>query len=514
MNSYQQKDPKAKLLKSYLPPFKGTWKTLPAYLIPDDAIQDSLNVTILGGKLRSRCGLLSYNANDLGNKVLGSFLNVDTLNIKSPICSTRNKILRFIHNGWQDITGAVTLTATDEAQIRMSSLQLGTNVYVLYTNQTDTLKIISQAGYLAADITPRTGTIPILWDVCTSFSRFVGIQPPYAVRWCDIINDQYLSFTSWPALNQAILADTEDSLVAIRSLGTLGVAVYKEGNIFVGIAQTGNNSQAFRFEHRGEYEGPAGVNAIVNVNGSHVYMTPSGRIGLFNGTQQNWIADGIWPFLQDDLDPLHTGKIFGVYNYLTAEITFWYPRQGDNGECKGMIIVDIPYPLAGIQDFAYFIGRSAFPCSNGLTVRIFDSRKSPLIFGGENETFVLDKDTYSDRYLKFPCGFTQGLFQPTETPTPGERINDNHNIYLPILSVLASRGSGRGLVGVSAMTSGQLEDDGVASQKTVIDLTDTPFNEYLAFPDAEGSFLGVQFTWDSTAKFEYKGCDIYGRAVL
>ena len=503
-----QKDITAKLLKTYLPPFKGTWKTLPAYLLPDDVLQDSLNVTLQAGRLRSRAGLLSYDSGNLGNRVLGSFLTVDTTKAKYPICSTKNTVYRYIAN-WENITNGLVLNASDSSQVRMTSLQIGTFVDILYANGIDTVKVIPQSTYLLNNITPYAGSIPVCTDICTSFSRIVGITPPYTIQWCDALNNTYVSYTNWPSINQAILADTEDALVAVRSLGTLGLAVYKEGNIFVGFPQSGPNSQAFRFEHRGEYEGPAGVNAIVNVNGTHVYMTPSGRVGLFDGTNQSFICDGLWPFLQDDIDKTYASRIFGVYNYQTSEIYFWYPRVGDAGSLKGMIIIDMPYPLAGITDFAYFLGRSSFDCSNGLSIRLFNATVSPLVFGSNNETFRLDKDTYRDKTSIFSCSLTTPLYRPTE--------QEGH--YRPIFTLYATRDSSRGLAKVSAIVTDLLENNGVATVSETVDLTQIPNNEYISFSDGSnqndvGSFIGGKVEWDSTAKLEYKGLDVFGRSAF
>jgi hypothetical protein len=508
-----QKDPNAKLLKSFLPPFKGTWKTLPAYLLPEDVVQDSLNVTLMGGKLRSRPGLNLFNRLNLGDRIIGSFLSVDTTDTKYPFCSTKNKVFRLLNNRWQDITNNVVLTATDSHQVRMTSIQIGTSVYVLYANGKDRVKQIPQSTYLLSDITPVAGSIPVLTDICTSFSRLVGITPPYTVTWSDVINDQFLSFTSWPALNQAILADTEDSLVAIRALGTLGLAIYKEGNIFTGFAQTGANSQAFRFEHRGEYEGPAGVQALVNVEGAHMRMTSTGRVGLFDGTQNIWIADGIWPLLQDTLDIQYAKRIFGVYDYKTAQVTFWYPRFGDNGACKGMLNICLPYPLAGVTQFSYFLGESNFECTNGLSVRLFNASASPFVFGNNNQTFQLDKNSYGDNGFDFSCSFKPGLFKPTP---PDDEKNSSQDIYIPTVEVYASRGSlDFGTVNVSVLTSNTLEGEGKVSVSEILDLRETPINEIIAYDKGEtGSFLGVNFEWESSSRFEYKGCDISGRAVL
>jgi hypothetical protein len=503
---YYQKDPSAKLLTSFPPPFKGTWKTLPSYLLPADAVQDSMNVTLRSGVLRARAGLVLVNRSDLGAPVLGSFLTVDTNNVKSALIGTPEKVYRFINNDWVDITNGHAFFPGIE-QVRFASLQLGTQVFVAVANGVNAVRIIPQANYLLQDIVPLSAPIPVLTDICTSFSRFVGIAPPYTVAWCDIINDSYLSFTNWPALNQAILADTEDSVVAIRPLGTLGLAVYKEGNIFVGIAQPGSNALAFRFEHKGAYEGPGGVQALVDVDGAHVRMTPTGRVGYFDGSQHRWLCDGLWPFIRDEIEPAYAHRIFGVYNYNTAEVYFWYPTRTSNGLLSRMLMIDLPYALAGVQDYSYFLGESLFPCTNGLSSKRFLSALNPLIFGGpHNRTFILDKDTLTDDGFSYQCSFRTGLYKPGAS-------QDDQDIYFPTVELYATRGElDAGLVEVSILTSNLLEDEGDPSRRTIIDLTQTPLNEFIGY-DNPGAFLGIQCSWLSGDKFEYKGVDLYGRAT-
>ena len=98
-------------------------------------------------------------------------------------------------------------------------------------------------------------------------------------------------------------------------------------------------------------------------------MTPSGRVGYFDGSQHQWIADGIWPFLQIDIDSSNTHRIHGCYDYRIATVIFWYPRSTDvDGLCTGMLVINWPYPLAGIQNFAYFTGVSSFPVTNSTTM--------------------------------------------------------------------------------------------------------------------------------------------------
>jgi len=511
-----QNDPNADHLKTYLPPFKGTWKTLPEHLIPDDAVQESMNVSLLGGKLRSRCGLEMYNSATFDAPISGSFMFVGVSNIKYPVASSKSKVYKYL-GSWQEIpVFGTTLVGLDTSQVRMTSIQQGSIVYLIYTNGVQPLLVSEELVSLVTIppyITTPISIIPILKDLCTSFDRIVGIQPPYTVTWCDVVNSNYLGFTNWPSLNQAILSQTEDSLVAIRNLGTLGIAVYKEGNIFLGIAQQGPNSQAFRFEHRGEYEGPAGVQSIVNVNGVHVYMTSTGRVGYFDGTQHDWICDGIWPFLQDDLDTVYASKIHGSYNYRTSELYFWYPKLGDNGILRGMLIINWPYKLAGIQSYSYFLGYSSFEITNSLTVRLFNATTSPLAFSKESDiyrTYALKHTHYFDNAVPFQCSFKTGVFKPIVQESTQQRTRDTSDIYRPILELYSTRDSTRKTVQLSAVLSQSLEDTGTSTSPEIIDLTSVQPNEYIGFNET-GSFIGIEASWSSDSKFEYKGCDIYGR---
>jgi len=513
-------DPSAVLLKSYPPPFRGTWKTLPPHLLPDDVLQDSLNVTILGGRLRARLGHKLVQTTAIAGNVQGSFLTVDVANQKYPLVATENKVYRLDADTWTDITGTVGLSPTTQA--RFTSIQIGTEVYILMANGIDEVRYAASHGNLTS-ITPYFpgGSVPVFTDLCTAASRIVGITPPYTVSWCDVLNPIYLSFTSWPTLNQVILADTEDALVAIRPLGTLGYAIYKEGTIYVAQPQTGPQSAAFRFDFRGEFQGPACPYAIVNWNGTHCYMTPNGRVGVFDGSQHAWVCDGIWPALQTLIDPNYTSSIYGVYNYLTSEITFYFSRVGDNGQARGVLIIDTPYPLSGVQDFSYFLGECNLNLTNGLSVRFYQAGMQPFVWGpdpvsGLTNTYTLDKQTYQDNGVDFSCRIKSGIFRAStamqQTQIPSRDANADQ--FRPILEPYLSRDNDRGELELSAVVSQNLESDGMLAQSEIIDLTNTQYpNEYIGY-EVSGSFLGYEMQWSSSAKAEMKSCDIYGRKAM
>jgi len=504
-----QLDPNSELLKQYSLPLRGTWKTMPAHLLPDDVLQDSNNVSIIDGRLRARPGLKlfgTFETDPFDASAIGSFLFISGDGTKYPLVSSPTKLYQLDSGTFTDITDTVTLDSGAE-QVRMTSIQDGTSVYLLYANGKDELKFKTDDGDLS-DITAHAGSIPVCTDICTTFSRIVGVTPPYTVQWCDVLNDTYLSFTNWPALNQVVLSDTEDAIVAIRALGTLGFVVYKEGNIFAGIAQGGAPSQAFRFEHRGEYEGPAGVQSIVNVTGLHVYFTRTGRVGAFDGSQHQWVCDGLWPFLRDDIDPQYVQNSFGVYNYKTNEVTFWYPRAGDSGALKGMLIINLAMPQAGIATNAYFKGESLVSVTNGLSVRLFDTGTQPFVFS--TEAFTLDKDTFLDDSVSFECFITSPLSRVTQPASITAKQKQAPDIVRPIFEFYASRDETRNVVNITALTSNQLETDGTFSESVPVDLSVISPNEYIGFNET-GGFIGFDARWASSALVEYKGCDVYVR---
>src|SRR5437762_3002444 len=114
-------DPSAELLKTYMPPFRGTWKVLPPHLVPDDVLQDSLNVALFSGVLKSRSGMLQFEDFVFESEVIGSYLATDVNNVKSVVASTaRNAYRHFSVGTWVSMTGSVLLNGV---LARMTSIQ-------------------------------------------------------------------------------------------------------------------------------------------------------------------------------------------------------------------------------------------------------------------------------------------------------------------------------------------------------------------------------------------------------
>src|SRR5687767_974583 len=101
-------------------------------------------------------------------------------------------------------------------------------------------------------------------------------------------------------------------------------------------------------------------------------MTPTGRIAAFSGSQHAWIADGIWPMLQADIDASKASRIWGVYDPTFDEVHFVYPSLGVSSQMRGYVGLSLPKADEGIGFFGAFPGRLTGELSAGATVRLTD----------------------------------------------------------------------------------------------------------------------------------------------
>ena len=498
-------EPGSSLLAGYRLPQAGVLRTVPVHSLPPEAVRVGHNVWLHQGALRARPGMVadasaaSYGAVANG-AALGSFLYVSKSNVKMPVVATESAIAQLEADGiWRSLA---TITATRAQPVRFTALENNQQVSLLAASADIGLlhKTESAAGFTAITLPEGLAASRIV-DIATAATRIVLAQPPYTIAWSNSLQPTVYQDTS-----QLILADTEDRLVAIKQLGTLGFVIYKEGSIYLGIAQSGADAFAFKPEFYGEAEGPCGPQAIVSINNVHYYMTPSGRVGIFTGTQQAFIADGLWPFLQDDLDRQYIKHVNACFDYQLNTVFFFYPRKGDNGACHGLVTLNLPYPTAGIAQHASFTGLTHLDITNALSVRLFDATQKPFLFATDlapttQKVLRLDKEVLTDDNGLFDC-----VVQPGLTPSPQAMI------YKPYIELQAHRGEDHGVVNIYQVTSNLLEtaDGTVEDKETLLDLTIVTPAQYLGFTTA-ATFLGFRLEWLSDQNLIYYGCDMYGR---
>jgi hypothetical protein len=494
-------------------PLKGVLRGLPPYAYPEDALYDGYNVVLRTGGLEARPGLTVFNPQSLGGRVIGAIaytslsqaafdedaFDGDAFQTTSAgvssllVAITPSKVWTFYGGEWHDITGSVVFTAGAFDIARMTGIQLTNNIYVIITNGIDSPV---QWDSASVSISGVSGSPPRWTDICTASDRIIGIVPPYTVRWGNA-----LTLDTWPAANFRVLSDTLDPVVAIRNLGTLGVVVYKSESIWIGQPGGNTNASYFQFAIRGFWDGPASPSAVVDVDGAHFYMTNLGRVGYFDGSRHDWVGDGVWPQVKAELDEATASHIFGVFDPTNREVYFYYPRQGDAGLCKGLVVVKVPNKAEVVDSPIAFRGRLSFPVSSGFTVRT-DSRVA-IVFGDE------DKVAYAVKGPRDGSQDFSGFFRPGFMLMPGL---DPYR--LEAFETFAERRPGYG-----ALTAKVVKNDLLENPDTVTTVeTDTIQLEEVVpvqprAGDVRGRFLGLLYEFTTPIKLRWYGARLAARRI-
>jgi len=504
---------------------KGVLRDFPPYKLPADALYDCLNVVYRNGQINPRPGMVQLTpGTDLGAQVTGAaqvaslaFGAFETTAFEPTafqetgntpgsllVAATNKKIWAYISSAWKDLTDT-PLTAGNAYLAQFTTIQIGSTIFVLITNGVDAPRSWDQQ---AATVIVIGGLPPLFTDWTTSSDRVIGIVPPYLIQWGNALN-----ISTWPNLNFRVLSDTADALVAIENLGTLGVAVYKKRSIWVGTAQGGLDSSYFTFTLRGQYEGPANPNALVNVNGAHYYMTGTGRVGVFDGVTQTWINDGILPLIQADFDRASMQYAFAVYDPFFREVWFHYPLTSDNtpttGNMTGLVVVNLPHPFSyeGIFFHSSYKGKTAFTVTAG-TDRRLDSNDR-VTFGRNladslNRAYLWANNSNDDTSM-----FT-GFFQH-----PPQMTKDGDIAQAEGVETYATYGGGQGpltlRIGASPML-GDLTTTGFSTGKA-LDLTTEPTLSPDIDANQRGRFFSLRYDFTSPLAFAYYGSRLMGHKV-
>jgi hypothetical protein len=488
----------------WLVPRKGVLHNFPIYETPEGALFDALNVLVRQGVLKPRPGIGDHSPTSLLDRPMGAFVTTtlatgafqadafqnDAFQVSGGgsnvfvLAGTTRRIWVFIGGNWIDITDT-QLTGEAIHHVRFTGIEIGGTIWTVIVNGVDTPR---KWDNTSATVTPVTGTPPIFSDVTTISDRIIGIVPPFGIRWGNAYD-----LGTWPALNFRDLTDTMDRMIAIRNMGTLGGAIYKENSIWSVIPIGGTDAAFFRFELRGFYKGPASPAAIVDANGTHYYMTTSGRIGAWNGTAHDWVADGVWEIIREDLDPTNMNRAFGIYEPNFDEVYFAYPRVGDSGELKGGVVIQRPRPKDGISEHISFPLRFERPISAGTDLRL-----------ESNKALVFTSDTFRSKFLEGPddAGTEfSGFWQPGLASTPKQlpyRIEE--------MEVFARRSTGAGSLTVKPVSSNLLDTEGgTIGAGVAVDLADATKVRDLKGTDIRARFLGLRHEFTTPINLAWLG---------
>lgn len=497
------RDAGAVTVGQFVPPYGGTWNSLAANLLTPDKLYDSLNVFLREGKLRDRPGYRLLNETIFNNPVIGgSIVVTPTTKIMLAITATDLYRLDTLPNNWR-IDTTDNFAATDGDNIEITFLETASQyVGVIAAPGRQLKRWIDGLG--AETIVAASGTTPIAVSVCTAGSRIVALVDSHTVVWTDI-----LTYDKFGALNYNKKgAETNDEGICVRNLGSLDFVLYKERSIYLAKSAAGSDARAFTMQLVQRVEGPASAKAVVDINGAHVYLTATGRVGYFDGTSYvRWIADGLWLFLQKDIDPRYLDRIAGIFDYRLHLIIFHYPRRGDDGNARGMIIINVPFEGGGLTTFAAFLGASTQAISHGFEMRFKQEISQTVLFnrsGNVSRSLILDEFLDTDLDMPFECVIQTGLL-----PMPDMK---HHQVHLELF---LERDINNGAVNVYLVTSDMLENRGGTVEllaQTVIDLGMNSANEYIGF-NIPTRFAGFKLTWSSESTVVYLGGVMYGRKV-
>jgi hypothetical protein len=223
-------------------------------------------------------------------------------------------------------------------------------------------------------------------------------------------------------------------------------------------------------------------------------MTRNGRIAVYDGsTYPRWIADGLWLFLQDDINQGFAHRIRGVYDYRLHTVTFYYPKKNTTGVLRGMVIINLPFEGQDINEVT------------GVTKAFLGvCEKSIVHTQDKSQVYISDETVDNDEDIPFTCLFQTGL-----TAMP-----DATHSHVTVESFL-ERGIGYGVVQVEPVISDMLETPGGIIPDTseqYLDLEENPVNEYVGF-NYKTRFFGLRYTWRSNNKVRYAGSVVYSSGV-
>jgi phosphotransferase system IIA component len=490
-------------------PTRGTMLNRSINTIPPDAVYNSNNIFIWDGKVRARAGLAQLNATLFADRVVGGGLAVTpSQNVLLAITKSNLYELNSSVNSWNS-TSALTFTAnTPYTVVDTAGMETSGQFVVLIASEGFRLKAWESLTHTTAEVVPTTGVVPLAKSVCIVGRRVVTLTPPHTINWSEVFD-----YHNWNALSYNKLAQTNDNGIAVRSIGSLGLAVYKERSIYVGRVTGKPFGEAFSFGEPILAEGPAGVHAIAGIPQGDMYMTRNGRIGIFSGSSYpTWIADGVWRYLQQVIHPGYAYLIKAVYDYRLHTVNFYYPHIADPATLQGLVVVNLPLEGQDIEGFTgsrpyVFLGRSNLPVTFATELRFAGQADRSIIFTSQGSIITShyqDINAMYDGNMEFQCSMQTGLAAMPQLK--------HTNV---MAETMLERGNGYGTVTIEPVISYQLaEKDGVIPDLTAqtINLEFDPVNEYIGF-NLPARYFGLRYTWSSRSLVRYAGSNIYGKGV-
>jgi hypothetical protein len=468
-------------------PVNGVVRNIQDLKIPSDALYDSSNVELVDSYVKGRTGLTALDAQLFGATPLGALNFWQSASAGWIIVATTATVwTKEIATGtWTNRNAGLTAAIDDATRIFQFDFGTPSTNRAYICNGKDVFKTWKPGDANASNV---SGTPPVFKDACIIGDRIIGITGTHEVRWGEVLTD-----TSWPQLNARMLTETPSPHVAIRALGSLNGVVYKRDQI-VSVDVTGlAGGSAFRVSGVLKVEGPAGPNAVVDANGTHYYMTKSGRIAMFNGVSYKFVADGVWKIIKAEIDQTKPNRVHGVYIKELNQVRFFYKRTGAT-DTDGLVILNLEQREAGLP-YAVFPGRMGKSITASCATED-DSFDTALAFSnnaGAEKTYKISGA--DDDGVAISSHMQTGLTLPSKLEVARALS----------LEAFLERAGGYGTMTAKLVSSNVLDNmSGTLSAGSTIDLTAIPVKNPIGF-NVRGRFLGLRLEWTSAATVRYRG---------
>ncbi len=405
-------------------PTMGVLNGYPIHSLPENALHSSHNMVLVNNVFRPRPHFTPFTTvNNLG-RVTGALATTEGWMIAvtgAPVNPGQ------LHLGYVDFgtnPAQIILTTTRnnggmDNPSRFATIAIGTptELFFLHANGSD---VLTKRGALSVwEVVAEDA--PIYSDLTVINNRIIGVVPPYTVQW-----GEPLDLDTWDPLNTRILADTPDHVIAIRNRGIDGGTVYKSNSIWpVEITGSDDSSLAFRIRPKIYRRGPACSAAVVQTDDADYYITDQGRVGRWDGYRHDWVADGVWPIVEAEIDKQFPRRVHGFYKSDEEQIWFFYPRIGDGGNAMGILMLHLPSPREARAQHIAFTGSTLIPMSASTDSRNNDptdpNKSFTVAFSTTARGYlvgkVLEDQSQGDDGLPFSWNFRTGL-APVHGPHP------------------------------------------------------------------------------------------------
>jgi hypothetical protein len=191
-------------------------------------------------------------------------------------------------------------------------------------------------------------------------------------------------------------------------------------------------------------------------------------------------------------------------------VYFYYPQEGDNGDCNGVVVLTLPDPEAGVDSFGAFPGRLGIPLSAATTREGKFQDAVVMRSDGEFTAFTvsgdLDASVPIDGYWQtgLVAAHSAGFLTATGSMEP-YRMEGHESFF--------ERGAGYGIVSVRPISSYILDKQGgTVGNSHTIDLSSVTVKEQKG-GDVKGRFFGLRYEFTTPSNFIWQGARLAARRI-